>query len=186
MRPSFRKYVRTDIWREGKYLDLWSIPHFLSGVAVALAGHLIGFDVMPTFIIAFLLFVAYEMFEVMVKIEETRMNRILDVVVGMASFTPAYLLAPAFSDIQGVVAFWVVLGLDGVLSFFGWRASQKAAVLEAKLRAEFEAEMQKLRARRLARKQRRLQKHARYWRSVLQRGALQPDRKQSGAHLGST
>ncbi len=131
-------FVRTDIWREGKYLDLWSVPHFLSGIALALAMHFLGFGALPTSIIALLLLVAYEMFEALVKIEETRMNRILDVVVGMASFVPTLLLSPLLSDAQALGALAVAGGTDAVLSLLGWQASQKAAVLEAKVRAEFE------------------------------------------------
>lgn len=142
------KIIRTDIWREGDYLDLWSVPHFLSGMAVALILFLFGFATNAAFIIAFLLLVAYEMFEVIAQIEETRWNRTLDVVVGMVSFAPTFLLAPHFSNVQVLVVCAVVLVLDGVLSFFGWRASQKAATLESMLRAEFEKERGRFVARR--------------------------------------
>lgn len=148
MRFSRGKFVRTDIWREGDYLDLWSVPHLLSGMAVALILFLFGFATNAAFIIAFLLLVAYEMFEVIVKIEETRWNRTLDVVVGMMSFTPTFVLASHFTNLQVLATCVVVLVLDGVLSFFGWRASQKAAVLESTLRAEFEKEKGRFAARR--------------------------------------
>ncbi|MEK7509263.1 MAG: hypothetical protein AAB605_00950 [Patescibacteria group bacterium] len=137
------RFVRTDIWREGEYLDLWSVPHFLSGVSTALGLYLLGFAALPSFIIAFLLFVAYEMFETIAQIEETRWNRTLDVVVGMVSFAPAFLLAPLFPQPQVIAVFVVVTAVDTVLSFFGWRASQKAAVLEARLRVEFGKEKEK-------------------------------------------
>lgn len=141
-------FVRTDIWREGKYLDLWSVPHFLSGMGVAFVLYFFDFATNAAFIIAFLLLVAYEMFEVIVKIEETRWNRTLDVVVGMVSFTPTFLLAPQFGDTQVFIVAVMVLALDAVLSFFGWRASQKAAVLEATLRAEFAKEKARFNVRR--------------------------------------
>src|SRR3989344_3001451 len=140
-------FVRTDIWREGKYLDLWSVPHFLSGVALAPAMHFFGFAALPTYIIGFLLLVAYEMFEALVKIEETRMNRILDVVVGMASFVPTILLVPFISDSQAFAALAIIGGIDATLSLLGWRASQKAAVLEAKVRAELEQQKEKMQVR---------------------------------------
>jgi len=134
------KFIRTDVWREGKYLDLWSVPHLLSGMSVALGLYLLGFAGNAAFIIAFLLFVAYEMFEVIAKIEETRMNRTLDVVVGMASFAPTFLMASFFPQSYVIGVFVVATALDAVLSFFGWLASRKAYVLEAKLRAEFAKE----------------------------------------------
>lgn len=131
-------FVRTDAWREGKYLDLWSVPHLLSGIVVGLALSLFGFSVRDAVIIAFLLLVMYEMWEVMVQITETRWNRTLDVVVGMSSCVPTLLLAPQFTRTELFVALAVVGVGDAVLSFIGWHASQKASVLEAKLRAEFE------------------------------------------------
>jgi len=134
------KFIRTDIWREGDYLDLWSVPHFLSGMAVAFTLFFTGFATNAAFIIAGLLLIAYEMFEVIAKIEETRWNRVLDVVVGMTSFTPTFLLLPQVSRTYAITAFIVVVILDTVLSYFGWLASHKAFVLEQAMRTEFEKE----------------------------------------------
>ncbi len=156
------RFVRTDIWREGKYLDLWSVPHFLSGMSVGFALYLFRFEPAAACIIAFLLFVAYEMFEVIAEIEETRWNRTLDVVVGMISFIPTFLLAPRFEMGVLVYACVVVVAVDGVLSYFGWKASKKAAVLEARFRAEFIKEQQKMRARKSALRE-SLQSRRRRW-----------------------
>jgi hypothetical protein len=142
------RFVRTDIWHEGKYLDLWSIPHILSGIVVGLTAHFIGFATIPSFVIAFLVLVGYEMFEVIAKIEETRANRFLDVVVGMASFTPTFLFAPSLTTEQAVAALVAVATIDAVLSWFGWRASHKASVLEATMRTEYQEQMARLRTRR--------------------------------------
>lgn len=142
------KLIRTDIWREGDYLDLWSVPHFLSGMVVAFALYFFGFEARSAFVIAFLLLIAYEMFEVIAEIDETRWNRTLDVVVGMVSFTPTFLLAPQMGVELALYVFICVTCADGVLSFLGWRESQKAAVLEEKLRAEMLRERQRFAAQR--------------------------------------
>lgn len=147
------KLIRTDIWREGEYLDLWSVPHFLSGMAVGFGLYFLGFETVAAFVIAFLLLVAYEMFEVIAEIEEGRINRILDVVVGMTSFTPTFLLLPSLPQGYAIATFVVVLVGDCVLSFFGWRASHKAAILEQKLKAEYEKEKEKMLQRRDALKE---------------------------------
>lgn len=159
------KLVRTDIWREGEYLDLWSIPHFLSGMAVGFALFFLDYTGSAAFVIAFLLLVAYEMFEVIAKIEETRWNRVLDVVVGMTSFTPTFLLLPSVPQGWAIGAFAVVVVLDSVLSFFGWLASHKAAELEKTLRAEFEKERERFARRREAVK-RGWRKRRDRWRST--------------------
>jgi len=136
------KLQRTDIWREGNYLDLWSVPHLLSGSAVGFSLYFFDFAFNAAFVIALLLLIGYEMFEVIVKIDETKWNRTLDVVVGMASFVPTFFVASYLSFWSAVYVFGLVLVVDAVLSFLGWHASQKAAVLEASLRAELERERQ--------------------------------------------
>lgn len=148
------RLVRTDIWREGAYLDLWSVPHFLSGMVVAFVLFFLNYTGSAAFVIAFLLLVAYEMFEVIAKIEETRWNRVLDVVVGMLSFTPTFLLLPDVPRSWAIGSFIIIALLDSILSFFGWQASAKAAELEKALRAEFEKEKQRFTQRREAVKRR--------------------------------
>jgi len=135
--------IRTDAWREGAYFDLWSVPHFLSGMVVAFSLYFLGFEARSAFIIAFLLLVVYEMFESVVKIEETKWNRVLDVVVGMASFAPTFMLLPRVDTMYAYYAFGAIAIADGVLSFFGWRASQKAAELERVLRAQLQLERER-------------------------------------------
>src|SRR4051794_30035219 len=89
------KVERMDIWREGKWVDLWSTVHFLSGVSLGLGMYFFTFGTMGSIIITLLLLIGYEMWEAMVKIEETPQNRFMDVVVGIASFLPTFLfIAP--------------------------------------------------------------------------------------------
>ena len=144
------KLVRSDIWREGEYLDLWSVPHFLSGMCVGFVLLFLGFDFRSAWIIALLLLIAYEMFEVIAQIEETRMNSFLDVVVGMSSFMLTFIFLPQLSHTQAVALFGAVLIVDIILSFFGWRESQKASALEAKMREEWQKERLKFQKRRKA------------------------------------
>ena len=130
-------FVRTDMWREGKWMDLWSVVHFLSGVSLGLGVYFFKFGIQSSFVIVFLLLVAYEMWEAMVKIEETPQNRFMDVVVGMTSFSPTFLyLAPEFTRAHLVLIFGLVLTGNTVLATFGWLESRKAYVLETKLRAD--------------------------------------------------
>ena len=63
--------------------------------------------------------------EVIAKIDETRWNRALDVVVGIMSFVPTFLLAPALAPEEARVALAVIFIVDAALSFLGWRESQK-------------------------------------------------------------
>ena len=141
-------FERVDIWREGKWLDLWSVVHFLSGTSVGFALYFVRFGAPASTLLAFVSFTAYEMWEAMVGIEEAPTNRFMDVVVGMASFLPTFfLLAPVLSG----MLFWKVFGLvfvaNIVTAVFGWVASQKAAELEKRLRIKYVREKSRIRGR---------------------------------------
>jgi hypothetical protein len=136
-----RKFERTDIWREGKWIDLWSVPHFLSGLSIGLGFFILRIDILGSIALVLVSLVAYEMWEAMVRIQETPTNRFMDVVVGMVGFLPAFFLfAPRLSEAPLVLTFVGVLAVDIVMSVFGWRASQKAAALEQQMRVRYAAE----------------------------------------------
>lgn len=154
-------FERTDIWREGEWLDLWSVVHFLSGLSIGLGLYLLGFTAIAATVIAFLMMVAYELWEAVVEIEETPANRVMDVVVGMISFGPAFFFLPTwFTTDQLPLVFGVILMVNLILSAIGWMASRKAAVLENKLRLEYQAQRGRL-GRRFGRLRRRVRYHTR-------------------------
>jgi hypothetical protein len=139
------KFERTDIWREGKWLDLWSVVHFLSGISVGLGLYFLHFGAFASTDFALLSFIAYEMWETVVHIEEDPTNKFMDVVVGMASFLPSFfLLAPELSHASLILTFGSVLVVNVVMSVFGWRASQKAAVLQNRMQAKYAAQRTQL------------------------------------------
>lgn len=152
------RFVRTDIWREGKWLDLWSVVHFLSGISVAFGIALFGFELLAASLIAFLMLVAYELWEAMVQIHETPQNRVMDVVVGMTSFFLAHAIGlPIAWSTTFFIAFGVILAINIGLSAIGWMASQKAAELEKRMLARIVAERAAFRERRAQRRLRRQQ-----------------------------
>lgn len=154
---SHGKFVRTDIWREGEWVDLWSVVHFLSGSSVGFSLYIIGFDALSASVIATILLIAYEMWEAMVRIEETRANRVMDVVVGLASFFPTYFyLAPTLAGEELYAVFAAILALNIILSVFGWMASRKAAAFEARMRLEYEMKRESVRRRLRTMRERRM------------------------------
>src|SRR3989344_9620144 len=93
------RFERTDIWREGKWLDLGSVVHVLSGFSISLGFYYLGLGAFASVALALLSLISYEMWETIVRIEETHTNRFMDVVVGMVSFVPAFfLVAPLLSE----------------------------------------------------------------------------------------
>lgn len=129
------KLVRTDAWREQEYIDLWSVPHFLSGMLVGFSLFYAGTSPITSFFLAFMLLTAFEMWEAWMEIKETLTNRVMDVVIGMISFTPVFFLAASFPQWAVLLGFAVTGAADAFLSFLGWRASIRATALEVKLRA---------------------------------------------------
>lgn len=154
-----RSFERTDAWREGTWLDLWSVVHFLSGMLLGLGFAFLALPPIPAFIIALLALIMYEMWEALAKINETPQNRTMDVVVGMLSFTPSFLyLAPRLTRSELVLVFVGALFVNGTLSTLGWRASRKAAELQSKVRARYILERARL-ARQSARLRKKLREH---------------------------
>jgi hypothetical protein len=156
--------ARKDMWREGEYLDLWSVPHFLSGALLACFVYLLHLPFWYATLLATILLIAYEVFEHMIEIDETVWNRRLDVVVGLTSFVPLTLI---ISDWKFLEVF--ILGLcvgipDGILSYLGWSASQKGLLFEKKVHKEYELLknkfLEKMKERKLKKQEKRAAKLA--------------------------
>jgi len=143
------QFERTDVWREGKWLDLWSIVHLFSGILVGLGFYFLGFGALSSSALALVSLIAYEMWEMLARIEETPTNRFMDVVVGMAGYLPAFFLAaPALSQMQLVFSFTTLLAVDVIMSIFGWHASQKAALLKERMHERYGEERRRFRQER--------------------------------------
>jgi hypothetical protein len=69
---------RTDWGRERRYLDLWSVPHFLVGVGLALCGVAL-WEVAA-------LAVIWELIELLCRVREYPSNRVVDVVLAIAGW----------------------------------------------------------------------------------------------------
>ncbi len=143
------RFERSDIWREGKWLDLWSVVHLLSGMSVGFLMILLQFGTIATIVISFLSFILYEMWEVIVKIEETPQNRFMDVVVGIMSFLPTFFFFQGLSTSLFILLFGFVLTVNIVMATFGWLASRKAEEFEKRLRLKFIEQRQRLADRRV-------------------------------------
>ncbi len=143
------KFERTDIWREGKWLDLWSVVHFLSGITIGFSLYFLHFGPLASSLLAGISLIAYEMWEAIVQIEEAPTNRFTDVAFGMAGYLPAFFLfAPWLSTELFILAFGSVFTANIVMSIIGWHASQKAAALEKRLRDRFAIQRARLLERR--------------------------------------
>ncbi len=72
-----------NLWGEGKYLDFWSINHFLSGVVLTGWGVFFGFSLKISFVVYVALAIGWEIFEIFKGIHEYFGNKVMDVVTGI-------------------------------------------------------------------------------------------------------
>jgi hypothetical protein len=85
--------LKSDIWKEGKYIDLWTIPHVLSGVVFAGFLDYFGFNFLGNFLIYSFFNIGWEFFELYAfNVHEHIPNKIMDVVTGWIGFFVMYLL----------------------------------------------------------------------------------------------
>lgn len=145
------KLIRTDAWREGKWLDLWSVVHVFSGLLLGFFFYYLHIRTIFGILLALFLLIAYELFEKFVEIYEAPTNRFMDVVVGMAGYIPAYfLISPFLINEHLILIFTLLLILNSVMSVIGWRASQKATALEKRVRAKIASNRKRLKERGVA------------------------------------
>lgn len=75
-----------DIWRHGRYVDLWSVVHLLSGAVLAVGCYWLGYGFWTAAIVSFALLAAWEVFEWVIGIIEPTVNVAVDIVLGLAGF----------------------------------------------------------------------------------------------------
>ena len=75
-----------DIWKHGKYIDTWSVVHFLSGFLLSVLFYKLGYEFLTAAIFSLVALVAWEGFEWAVKIIEPSINVIMDLIIGFAGF----------------------------------------------------------------------------------------------------
>ena len=87
--------VKRKSFREGKYIDMWTIVHFLVGVILGvILRYSTGFDFIGKFLIAAFLLILWEKIEPIIwpGWNETLENQVCDVIFGLIGFLIGYLL----------------------------------------------------------------------------------------------
>lgn len=120
LRPAF-----SPSWREGRYFDLWMVAHFASGVAGGFSNVFFGLTMPGVYVVALLMMVLWELGEHRLRVRESRSNRVLDVLVGLAGVQVALWIAAALTRRQQFVAFAVSFAAALGLSIVGWVAFRR-------------------------------------------------------------
>ncbi len=107
-----------------RWLDPWSVPHFLFGMVLALAGITFYWPLVVTFLALVILAFLWEYIERQVGIHESKGNPKMDVVLPILAFWATFLLvdrAPLHKE-QHMALFICVLLLFIFLNLVAWRA----------------------------------------------------------------
>lgn len=112
------------VWKNKSYIDLWSVNHFLAGVLLEGVAVFVGMEFWASFIIAMLILIGWEIFEITNHIEETIGNRFTDLFLGAIGFLLLhYLFTSWLSSVGFYITFiialivWVVLELWGFCAY---------------------------------------------------------------------
>lgn len=108
-------------WKEGKYLDLWSVNHVLSGVVLGSLLLSFGVSLNSSLAVAIILFVGWEIAEIFMGIKEHTPNMVADVVCDLAGFAAVALWFAKVGPIAWTTtAIWILIYI--VLNIWGFIA----------------------------------------------------------------
>lgn len=118
-----------DLWKHRRYIDLWSLVHFLSGMLLAAGCVYVALGFAHALMLISALLIGWEILEWLAGISETAGNIILDLIIGVAGFLLAmhwYLGRGMTFDLSltgAIVVVTAVLALWGFLDMklYGYR-----------------------------------------------------------------
>ena len=115
----------TDLWAEGKYIDLWTIPHIMAGIILAGLINLFGVHFWLNIIISTLIMIGWEFFELYaLDVHEQFTNKIMDVVTGifgflvMYWFIVKYTIGPIFPYLAVLIVIYLLLNTWGLYAHY--------------------------------------------------------------------
>lgn len=111
------------IWEEGKYIDLWNLPHFLIGVILGFILIFLNVSLNYSLLIVFLIKLTWEIYEHLKVIKEAIPNKILDIVTGILGYLAVFYLNKFRS--MGLEEFLIVLTLAILLGAWGFYSAKK-------------------------------------------------------------
>lgn len=83
------------IWKEGKYVDLWSVIHLLSGIVFTGWMLELGIHIGIIFIMYIVLAVLWEVTEMKLEIFEHQRNIVVDVLIGIVGYLCVFIVRDA-------------------------------------------------------------------------------------------
>ncbi|MFH1500375.1 MAG: hypothetical protein ABIE22_00320 [archaeon] len=115
------------LWfREGKYIDSWSAVHLTSGFGLGIIFlYLFRVSIIYSTIISLIILILAEIVEIKF-VEETRQNRVLDVLIGSLGFIISLIAFLYLSEITLIILSVTLLVIWIILNVCGWREFAKS------------------------------------------------------------
>lgn len=111
-------------WSEGRYIDLWSIVHIISGSILALLLSFTDLSLLWSITFAVALMIVWEIFESIIKVGESIENLFIDILVGLFGFSYMTAIMPEDGGVRlSLLITFAAFGL--ILDYFGWKAFKK-------------------------------------------------------------
>src|SRR5579872_1728491 len=114
-----------DFWKEGKYLDLWSVNHLLSGVLLGVILFYFHLHFFPALVISLVLFVGWEVIELLIGINEHFTNIVMDVVCDTAGFLLTAYFHFALGKSISIMGFVIIGVIFLLFNLWGFLAYEK-------------------------------------------------------------
>lgn len=109
-----------DIWKHGKYVDTWSVVHFLSGFLLTAACYWAGLDLRDSLTLSLALLLLWEAFEALMRIIEPSPNLIADIVIGLLGSFLAALMYFYLALTLVPLVFYILLAVVVGMSLWGF------------------------------------------------------------------
>ena len=117
--------LKRPVWRLRKFIDYWSMPHFLLGTLIAMIVRVFGHPVLPLFFITLAIAILWEFVEMRLRIREARINVASDIFMPLLAYTVTLWLTGGTLSMQHeqLVALLIVTIVFYILiSYAAWQA----------------------------------------------------------------
>lgn len=109
-----------NIWKHGKYIDMWSLVHFLSGFLLGGLFYWLGTNLVLTVVFSIGILILWEFFEFATGIIEPSPNVIFDIVTGLGGLLISISLYYWLNFSFNLSFFVTVLIVTSVLAVWGF------------------------------------------------------------------
>lgn len=113
--------MKQDIWKEGKWIDSWTVNHVLSGILSGSILYIFNISLLWSFIISSVLFVGWEVIEFILKWESLT-NQFIDVVANYLGYGIFYYFYYSLNQPFDIKIVFLMIFIFLALEYWGFHA----------------------------------------------------------------